>query len=55
MVTRMAYHRISLPDGTMVEGPVVVSLDENGKVSEWHRLQREEAQTEWVGGCYIIE
>ena len=52
---RKAYHRLFLPDGTLVEGPVIVSLDENGNVLEWHRMQQEEARTEWVGGERIIE
>ena len=55
MVTRKAYHRLLLPDGTLVEGPVVVSFDEKGNLLEWHHLQQEEARTEWVGGVKTIE
>ena len=46
---RRAYHDIILPDGTRQEGPVVVETDAQGHVLGWHKLQEEEANTEWIG------
>ncbi len=46
---KKAYHRLILPDGTIVASPVV-TYDENGRVISWHTLQQEEPSTLWVGG-----
>lgn len=47
---RRGYHRLVLPDGTRVDGPVVVVTDSGGRLVEWHPLAGEEAFTEWTGG-----
>lgn len=51
---RKAYHRLVLPDGQLVEHPVVV-FDEKGRVVCWHRMTQEEPFTEWVGGEYRVQ
>lgn len=52
---RRAYHRLILPDGTVVQGPAVVVTDSDGHPVEWHPLLAEEAATEWVGGtCSLV-
>lgn len=51
-MTKRAYHAIRHADGTLTKGPVVVVSDENGRMTEWHRLEAEEPMTEWVGGVY---
>ena len=45
-----AYHEIVLPDGTLVEGPVVCETDKEGHLVSWHLLRQEEPFTEWLGG-----
>lgn len=47
---RLAYHKLELPDGRLIEGPVVVETDEEGHILSWHLLKGEEPFTEWVGG-----
>lgn len=47
---KRAYNRALLSDGTVVNEPVVVITGDDGSVIEWHRLQQEEAMTEWIGG-----
>jgi len=49
---KRAYHDILLPDGTLQQGPVVVETDSEGRFLSWHKLEQEEAQTEWLGGTY---
>ena len=46
---KKAYHSLRRKDGTIVEGPVVVSFRDDGTAAEWHLLQGEEPATEWVG------
>lgn len=53
-MTQRCYHRIVLSTGQVVDGPVVVSFDAEGRVQEWHLLRGEEPMTEWVGGEYRI-
>ena len=45
-----AYHEIVLPDGRLVEGPVVCETDRDGRLLSWHPLQQEEPFTLWRGG-----
>lgn len=47
---RKAYSRMRLPDGRLVDGPLVVETDDDGHIVLWHRLEGEEPFTEWVGG-----
>jgi len=51
---KRAYHNILLPDGTLLEGPVVVETDSEGHFLDWHKLQQEEPFTEWLGGTYSV-
>ena len=46
---KIAVHHLQLPDGTTC-GPSVVEFFPNGQVIHWHPLDREEPQTEWLGG-----
>ncbi|MDO5488542.1 MAG: hypothetical protein Q4F52_00320 [Bacteroidaceae bacterium] len=52
---KKAYHRLLLPDGIVVNGPVVVETDENGSFLCWRFLRVEEPATIWCGGTYNIE
>lgn len=47
---KFAYHRLRLPSGEHVEGPVVVTMDANMHLIEWHILVAEESMVEWLGG-----
>ena len=49
---RKAYNRMILDDGQIVEGPVVVVMDDEERPLEWHLLLQEEPATEWIGGTY---
>ena len=49
---RKAYNRMILDDGQIVEGPVVVVMDDEEHPLEWHLLLQEEPATEWIGGTY---
>lgn len=51
---KRAYHDILLPDGILLQGPVVVETDNEGHFQSWHLLQQEESFTEWVGGIYTL-
>lgn len=46
---KIAVHHLQLPDGTTC-GPSVVEYTHCGQVIQWHPLDREEPQTEWLGG-----
>lgn len=46
---KIAVHHLRLPDGTTY-GQSVVELNPCGQVIHWHPLDREEPQTEWLGG-----
>lgn len=48
-MTRRAYNRVILPDGTVLHQQVVV-MDEQGKLIHHHDLTVEEPFTEWIGG-----
>ena len=49
---KRAYHDILLPDGTLQKGPIVVETDKFGRIINWHKLEKEEPFTEWIGGTY---
>lgn len=51
---KVAYHRLLLPDGQMVEGPVVVETDAENRFVAWQPLHGEEAGTLWRGGTYTL-
>lgn len=48
-----AYHRLYLPDGSVLPMQVV-DVDEQGNVVSYHPLAAEEANTVWVGGDFRI-
>ena len=47
--TKIAYHRLCMEDGTMVEGPVVV-VYRAGVMQQYYPLEQEEAGVIWRGG-----
>lgn len=49
---KYGYHRLVLPTGEVVEGPLVITMDSNLRIQEWHFLDGEEAMVEWMGGTY---
>ncbi|MBR4406673.1 MAG: hypothetical protein IKT30_09900 [Bacteroidaceae bacterium] len=51
---KRAYHRLLLPEGKVIDGPLVVETDENEGFLSWHILQHEEPNTIWCGGTYIL-
>ena len=55
MTVKRGYHRLQTADGQIVKGPLVVELDEDGKLLSYHLLQQEEPATEWVGGTFLIK
>jgi hypothetical protein len=46
---KVAYHRLLLEDGTMVNGPLVV-VYHGGVMHTFYPLDREEASVIWRGG-----
>lgn len=46
---KVAYHRLLLDDGTMVDGPLVV-VYRRGVMQTFYPLEREEAGVIWRGG-----
>lgn len=46
---KIAFHRLRLEDGTMIEGPLVV-VYENDWMVEYYPLVHEEAGVIWQGG-----
>lgn len=46
---KIAYHRLRLEDGTMVEGPLVV-VYRAGVMQQYYPLEQEEAGIIWCGG-----
>ena len=52
---KTAYHRLCLPNGEQIEGPVVVETDEQECFVGWHLLCNEEPNTLWRGGTYKIK
>lgn len=52
---KYGYHRLVLPSGEIVEGPLVVVLDSSSNLIEWHLLEGEEAMVEWIGGSYSVD
>lgn len=49
---KVAYHRLLLEDGTMVNGPLVV-VYRRGVMLTFYPLEREEAGVIWRGGVGI--
>ena len=49
-MTKYGYHRLVLSSGQVIEGPIVVTLDDHSKVIEWHMLKGEEPMVIWMGG-----
>lgn len=47
--SKVAYHRLCLEDGTIVEGPLVVVYRE-GVMQSFYPLEQEEAGVTWRGG-----
>lgn len=52
---RRGFHRLRTPEGRVVEGPLVVELQEDGTLLSYHPLVREEEATEWIGGTFQIQ
>ena len=52
---KTGWNRIVFPDGSVVEGPVVVVLDDAGVMLSWHVLAGEEARVEWRGGTCLVK
>lgn len=52
---KYGYHRLMLVSGVVVEGPLVVTLDEDSRLVEWHLLIGEEAMVEWIGGIFEVK
>jgi hypothetical protein len=48
-MTKYGYHRLVLSTGQVIEGPVVVTLDDHSNVIEWHMLKGEELLVIWIG------
>lgn len=46
---KIAFHRLRLEDGTLIEGPLVV-VYEGGLMVRYYPLVREEAGVIWQGG-----
>lgn len=51
---KYGYHRLVLPSGEMIEGPLVVVLDSSANLMEWHLLEGEEPMVEWLGGTFSM-
>lgn len=51
---KRGYHRLRMPDGRVVEGPLIVETDEKGNMLSYHLFLHEEANTEWIGGEYRV-
>lgn len=47
---KYGYHRLVLSSGQVIEGPIVVTLDDHSNVIEWHMLKGEEPMVIWIGG-----
>lgn len=52
---RDGFHRLVLGDGRIVEGPVVVVRDNDGRMVSWHLLHGEEPSTAWLGGDFHVK
>mgnify|MGYP006051761089 CR=1 FL=1 len=46
------YHRLILPTGEVVDGPLVVVMDDYHRMHSWHILEGEEPMVEWIGGTF---
>ncbi len=51
---QVGYNALRMPDGQLVQGPVVVETDCQGHPISWHYLQHEEPRTRWVGGIMQV-
>ena len=49
---KYGYHRLVLPTGEVVVGPLVITMDSASHIHEWHLLDGEEAMVEWMGGTF---
>lgn len=49
---KCGYHRLVLPTGEVIEGPLVITLDSSSHIHEWYLLDGEEAMVEWIGGAF---
>ncbi len=52
---KTGWNRIFFPDGSVVEGPIVVVTDDEGVMLSWHVMLGEEAMVEWRGGAYWVK
>lgn len=52
VMKKEAYHRLCLVSGELIEGPVVIELDDDKVMRGWHVLVGEEPMVEWIGGTY---
>lgn len=52
---KTGWNRISLADGKVHEGPVVVVTDDDGTMLSWHFMAVEEAMVVWRGGTYFAK
>jgi hypothetical protein len=52
---KYGYHRLQLPNGEIIQGPLVITLDGNSHLIEYHLLQGEEPMVEWLGGTFVAK
>lgn len=53
-MTKLGYHRLQLPTGELIEGPLVITIDDYANIIEWHLLDGEEPMVEWIGGTGTV-
>ena len=51
---QVGYNALRMPDGRLLQGPVVVETDQQGGPLSWHYLLHEEPCTRWVGGTLQV-
>lgn len=51
---KFGYHRLVLPSGQIIEGPLVIILNHESILTDWYLLKNEEPMVEWIGGTYIL-
>jgi len=52
---KQGYHILKTAEGSVVDGPLVVELTEDGKVLSYRPLIQEEEATEWIGGEFRVK